>query len=196
MIPLPLVADLIEDEHFEDLDLRGEVLAGKEFHGCTFTRCTFAAARLERCLFDHCEVEGSDWSAVRLGNSSFRAVRFTQCRVGGVDFSAANQLMFEVRFEDCVLDFSSFVGMRLHGLQVLSSRAREADFTGTDLTGACFDGTELRGARFWRTTLHDADLRGASAYAIQPDKNRLKDTRFSLDAALDHLALLGIRVRS
>jgi uncharacterized protein YjbI with pentapeptide repeats len=56
---------------------------------------------------------------------------------------------------------------------------KETDLTECDLTEAVFDNCDLSKAIFDGAILEKADLRTAYNYTIDPEKNRIKKTRFS-----------------
>jgi fluoroquinolone resistance protein len=87
--------------------------------------------------------------------------------------------LFAVRFERCVLNFSSFYGMKMKKTRFMHSVLQETDFTETDLTGAVFDHCDLLNAHFEQTNLEQADFTTAFNYAINPAVNKLKKARFS-----------------
>merc|ERR1712025_748751 len=125
---------------------------------------------------------------------AFRDVRFTRCKLMGVDWSLAYALGFEVAFEGCQLRYASFAGMSLRGLLMRDCVADEAVFTGADLRDACLRGSRFAGATFQETTLIGADLRDAEEVVIDPRSNTLGGTKLSLDAALRAAAFLGVEV--
>jgi len=180
---------------FENLELTGEHLRDREVDGCTFVSCDLREAVLEDCSFVDCELRSSDLSLVRLPRSSFRGVRFVDCRVQGVDWTdAATALGIELTFERCILDGSSFMGMELEGLEIVECRAREVSFAGAVLRGARFPGTDLEGARFQGTDLRDVDFSDAANVVFDPTENRLGGTRLSPEGAVAVLGVSGILV--
>lgn len=192
--------DLRDDQAFEGVEFRdvsvaGELLTDRELDGCRLVSCDLSEARLEDCAFLECELRSCDLMLTRVPGTSFRAVRFVECRLLGVDWTeAATALGLEVTFERCVLDGSSFAGLRPQGLEMVECRARDVNFAGADLTGASFPGTSLAGARFQRTILHRADLSGAVDVLFDPAENRLDQTRVSLEGAVGVLGVAGIVV--
>lgn len=186
---------IFEGVDFEDVALSGRRLSDAELDACRFLSCDLSEARLEDCSFIDCELRSCDLTLTRVGGTSFRGVRFVECRLLGVDWTeAATALGLEIVFERCVLDGSSFVGLRPERLKMVDCRAREVNFAGADLTGASFPGTSLAGARFQGTTLTRADLSGALDVLFDPAENRLDQTRLSLEAAVGVLGVAGIVV--
>ena len=54
------------------------------------------------------------------------------------------------------------------------------DFTEANITGLTLENCDLSGAIFDHTTLEKADLRTAFNYSIDPENNRIKMAKFSL----------------
>lgn len=179
---------------FEGLDLRGQRLDGVEFVDCRFTACLLSLCTLDRCSLEDVTFQGCDLGLVKLADSSLRGARFVECKLSGVDWSQAHPLTFDVFFRDCVLDMGSFADTRLQDLRCEAGRARDVVFANCDLRRAVFDGVDLASASFEGCDLRDADLSSSLNLSLRPDANRLEGTRLPLDAALDHLAQLGIVV--
>ncbi len=89
--------------------------------------------------------------------------------------------MFAVDFKNCVLNFSCFYKRSLKKVKFVSSSLHETDFTEADMTGALFDNCDLKMAVFANTILEKADLRTAYNYSIDPDSNRIRKAKFSMD---------------
>ena len=185
---------LYEEVAFEGLTLEGEELVGARFDGCTFRRVELQGALLRRCVFDDCRFVHCDLSNVRLPDARLRDVRFEDSKLIGVDFTRAQPLGLELRFERCLLRYASFVGMSLEGLALLECQAQEVDFGDANLEGAVFTGSALAGALFDKTRLVRADLSGAEDVTVNPTQNRLGETKLALDAAIRAAVFVGIEV--
>ncbi len=194
-----LRARLLSEDEFEDESFSGGALPGldlrkKRFSGCRFSAMSVNEAQLQACVLDDCSFERCDLSMAQLADCSFRGVRFENTKLMGVDWTVARDLLFDVSFEECVLSYGVFVKRKMRQTKIIRCVAHEADFSGADLTEADFSGTDLRDARFSRTVLVKTNLASATHYHIRPADNRLKQTRFSMEAGLHTLAELGIVV--
>jgi fluoroquinolone resistance protein len=58
---------------------------------------------------------------------------------------------------------------------------REVDFVECDLTNSLFERCDLLSAMFDGTTLEGSDLRTAQNFSIDPELNRVKKAKFSVD---------------
>ena len=68
----------------------------------------------------------------------------------------------------------------------------EVNFNQTDITGTVFKKCDLSGARFENTMLEKADFRTAFNYSINPEINKLKKAKFSLQGLPGLLDKYGI----
>lgn len=69
--------------------------------------------------------------------------------------------------------------MKIPGTSFRGSNLTEADFSECDLTGSSFPDCDLNGALFDNTNLEKVDFLTAVNYTLDPERNRLKKTRFS-----------------
>jgi uncharacterized protein YjbI with pentapeptide repeats len=58
---------------------------------------------------------------------------------------------------------------------------QEPDFTECDLTDSLFDNCDLTRATFDNTVIEKADFRTSYNYTIDPEINRIKKARFSIN---------------
>lgn len=188
--------DEFEDETFSGLAHSKLDLSNKSFTQCTFEAMSLNEVQLASCVFTDCRFVRCDLTMAKLGECSLRGVRFERTKLMGIDWSAARDLIFDVSFETCVLSYGVFVKRRMREVKFIDCTAHEADFSEADLTAAHFKGTDLRDARFTRANLTRADLSEARDYRIDPAETTLMKTRFSLEAALDVVARLGIIVNT
>ncbi len=85
-----------------------------------------------------------------------------------------------MQFTECQLNLSSFYNLKLKNIRFKKCNLQEVDFVQADLTNALFSDCDLRNAIFENTILEKADFRSAVNYALDPEKNRLKKAKFSL----------------
>lgn len=167
------------DQVFENVDFTIDDLSPGDYEGCRFLRCSFAGITLPEIHFSECAFEGCNLSLVQLPGSTLQDVSFLRCRIAGVHFDACNHTLFTAKYDDCLLEHSSFFGMKLKKANFTSCILRDADFTGADLTEAVFDRCDLERALFEETILEKADFITSFHYTIDPEKNRIKKAKFS-----------------
>ncbi len=184
------------DRRFKQVSCLGEEIIAKEFNDCLFTNCTFRETSFKNCTFRDCRFAGTDLSLTQVQNCVFISTEFETCQMIGVNWTEANWnergFLKTVSFTKCVIDYSTFFGLDLKDVSFVECRAKEVDFGEADLTQADCRQTDFLDSRFHHTNLTGADLRGAINYAIAPQSNTLKDTKFSLPEAMSLLYGLDI----
>jgi uncharacterized protein YjbI with pentapeptide repeats len=185
-----------EDYTFDGLALVGEKVRAKEFAGCTFVDCSFLETAFSACRFVDCDFVRCDLSLCRVEDCSFTSVKFIDSQVIGVNWTEASWpargLFNAIGFERCALSHSTFIGLGLRRVEMVDCLAHDADFAEADLTQANCAGTDFQDSRFLHTDLSEADFTGAKNYAIAPNLNVLRKTRFALPEAMALLYGLDI----
>ena len=97
-----------------------------------------------------------------------RRVRFTRCRLGGIDLGEGH--LRDVHFDGCVLDLASLRAATLERVTITGGRMVGIDLSGTQLTDVVLADVGLAevtldGARFERVDLTGADLGGVTDLA-------------------------------
>jgi fluoroquinolone resistance protein len=168
------------DKSFDKVNFKEILLPKGEYENCVFVNCIFAEVNLSDYKFTACEFKGCDLSLANVSNTAFREVIFRGCKMLGLRFDSCNQFGLTFRFEDCVVNHSSFYKTKIKKTVFRNSQLQETDFTQCDLSGAVFEQCDLFNASFENTILEKSDLRTALNYSIDPETNRIKKARFSL----------------
>lgn len=176
-----MLRDRYEDRHIEKIDFATSPLPAGEYEGCTFVDCNFSNADLRAFTFSECEFIECNFSVCKTENTAFKNVRFKHCKLLGIRFDYCNPFLFQVQFEQCSLRLSSFYQLKLKQTVFNTCSLEEVDFTEADLTGATLSGCDLRLAIFDQTILEKADLRHSYHWSIDPESNRIKGAKFSLN---------------
>jgi uncharacterized protein YjbI with pentapeptide repeats len=116
-----------------------------------------------------------------LANSSFREVKFKDCKLLGLHFEHCNPFLFEVNFSSCNLNLASFFQLKMKKTTFQSCNLRECDFSECDLSMASFNDSDLLDATFDNTILEKADFRNARYFQIDPESNHIRKAKFSTD---------------
>lgn len=169
-----------EDQTFESIDFSKKPLALGEYEGCSFINCNFSDTDLSEIQFIDCQFKSCNLSMVKTIKTSFNGIAFQDCKILGVNFENCSEFLFKVDFNKCILNFSSFYKRNLKKTAFQGCILQETDFTQADLTGALFDQCDLLNTKFEQTNLEKADLRSAVNYSIDPEINRVKKAKFSL----------------
>lgn len=164
------------------------------YEECRFLGCGFTGAEFSGLTFRNCRFERCDFTLTGMKNAALQQVLFRQCKLQGVQFGECRTFLLEISFEECMMRFSTFLGLNLKETVFRKCDLQEADFTEADLTGAFFDNCDLLKVLFHHTNLEKADLRTAFNYSINPDTNRLRKARFSFPGVTGLLDAYGIEI--
>lgn len=182
-----------EDHHFSGENFSEHPLPKGEYENCSFVNCNFAACNLSQYVFDRCAFDNCNLSSVNIAQSALREISFYNCKMLGIHFDTCNPFLFSLFCEGCMLNLSSFYKMNIKGIRFKNCSLQEVDFSEADLSNVLFAECDLMGAIFDNTRLLNSDFRTAKNFAIQPEKNKLRKTRFSNDGLaglLSHLDLI------
>lgn len=168
-----------EGATFEKTDFTGNGLPVGDYENCTFSHCDLSGTDLSRISFIDCDFDNCNLSTARLTETAFKEVRFNNCKLLGLHFEDCTDFLFQVHFDNCVLDLACFYKRKLKKTLFRKTSLQEADFSEADLSGAVFDECNLAGAAFDNTLLEKADFRTAYNYSLDPENNRIKKAKFS-----------------
>lgn len=185
-------------ESFNGLNLSGKEICFKEFDDCTFKECDFSDVIFRECKFIDCHFVKSNLSNIKIGYSKFSEVFFDECKLIGVDWTNASwpglALCSPIKFNKCILNDASFLGLNLaeivieeckaHDVDFREGNFREADFTYTDFSNSLFNKTNLTGANFTEAT----------NYNINVYLNDIEGAKFSRYEAVNLLESLGVEL--
>ncbi|HRQ84407.1 MAG TPA: pentapeptide repeat-containing protein, partial [Flavobacteriales bacterium] len=116
------------------------------------------------------------------------------CKLLGVDFSVCKEMLFRVSFDRCMLDHAVFHKRKMDGTRFLQCSLKGVDFENAHLNKAIFDQCNLEGAVFAGSQLQQADLSTACNIYLDPERNKLKGAKFSVEGALALLAKYGVEI--
>lgn len=186
---------IIEDQVFSKITIQELKKQSSQFENCRFVNSDFQGAHLSGLVFIDCRFEGCNMALCHLDNSGLQNITFTDCKLSGVAFSKARDFLFEVHFENCLLDNAVFYQRKNKGGRFINCTCTETDFTEADLTNALFDNCNLHRAFFGNTVLKNADLTTSYNYIIDPDTNVLKKAKFSVHGLAGLLAKYDIVIK-
>ena len=186
--------EYFEDEKFVKVNYASSPLAKATYEGCKFEHCIFSDADLSSIQFIDCVFEDCDFSLAHIKNTSMRDARFVRCKMLGLRFEDCNSFLFSVGFDHCILNHSSFFNVSMKKTIIKNSSCKEVYFTGADLSGSILTHTDFSLARFDQTNLEKADLRSAIHYSIDPENNKIKKAKFSIEGLAGLLDRYGIDI--
>lgn len=184
----------IQDKVFQKQDFTANQLPVADYENCVFTNCDFSDTDLSQRVFLECEFNSCNLTTANLTNTGLKNARFKDCKLLGLHFENCDQFLFEIDVENCFLNLSSFYKVKLKKTRFKSANLSEVDFTGADLTNASFDNCDLAGARFENTVLEKADFRTARNYSIDPELNKIKKAKFSIQGIAGLLVKYDIEI--
>lgn len=168
------------DQKFENISRKANPSEAGEYENCKFLNCDLAESNLSDFVFTDCEFIECDLSLIKLTQTTLRDAKFQSCKMLGIHFEDCNGFGLSFRFDSCTLDHSSFYNTKITNTIFRDSRLREVDFSECDLTSSSFSNCDLGGALFDNTNLEKADFLTAYGYSLDPERNRLRKTKFSL----------------
>ncbi len=183
-----------DNQTFEDITYTEELVKGREYHDCIFKKCDFSNSEFINCKFIDCVFESCNLSMMKLEGTTLNDVVFKHCKILGVNFSKCQDFLFAVKFESCILDYSSFMGKKMLKTCFIKTSLKEVSFTGANLTGSVFDDTDLMDAVFSQTDLTGVNFATAYNYIFDPDLNTMKKAVFSLNGVAGLLTKHGIKI--
>lgn len=167
----------------------------KVFDDCSFNACNFEYAVFKHCKFKHCKFMNCKLSFIELNSTYFLNIDFVNCVIVGVNWASAEiNLHQNLKFLNCDISKSSFLGLSLRSISITKCIAREADFRDCDLSKANLTECNFQNALFCNTNLIEADLINSINYYINVFDNKIKDAEFSLPEALSLLTSMGIKI--
>lgn len=182
---------MTEDSIFEKTDFRTG-MTDTEYCGCTFTGCNFSDTALTDIMFDNCTFRGCNFSLTRFRNLMADCT-FTECKMTGADFADASKFSRGLRFDKSILDYCSFMELKLKKTMFVECSIREAYFDKADITGSVFDRCDLERTSFSASNLEKVDFSSSFNFSINPSMCRLKKTVFSefgLRGLVQHLDIV------
>ncbi len=183
-------SDSFDNETFDHTACNEEV-EGVSFYKCTFQNVDFQSARLVDCAFDECRFVQCNLSLMEIVGSLFTWVKFTDCKMVGVDWSGTGGFL-SASYSGCIMRNNVFADMNLSQYKFLSCDLREAQFSNVRLKSAVFDECELGQCQFHQADLSYANFATSRNYYMNAETNTLKKTVFSLPEAVSLLANLDI----
>jgi fluoroquinolone resistance protein len=165
-----------------------------EFAECVFKNCKFFEVHFFNCRFENCIFDNCDLASISMKHTSFSDVMCIDTKLTGIQWADAS-IPLDVTFRNCLLNYSSFIGVDLRKTDLLGCQLKEVDFTETNLSKANCQYSDFTGARFINTNLEYTDFTNATNYSIHPDGNKLRKTKFSLPDALSLLDVYDIVIK-
>lgn len=166
---------LTEDHSFEKI----KTLAPGVYENCQFISCNFEGSNFNTYKFIDCIFDACNLSLIQTENLAIQDCIFKNCKILGFHFSKANTFNLSFSFINCVLDHSSFQGLKIKKTIFKDSSLKEVDFENSDCSHSIFDNCNLEGTLFYQTNLEQVNFLTAYNYALDPELNKMKGAKFS-----------------
>ena len=170
----------MQETYIKDQSFNQNTIQKGEYESCIFKNCNLANSNLSEMKFIDCEFNGCNLSLAILNGTAFQNVTFIDCKMLGLQYNACNGFGFSVFFEGCQMNHSSFFKVRLKKTRFINCQLEEIDFSEADLSQAEFDNCNLSQSVFNHTLLEKADFRTSYNITIDPEANKIKKAKFSL----------------
>ncbi|WPR70962.1 pentapeptide repeat-containing protein [Flavobacterium sp. NG2] len=179
---------------FEKVAFINKSVHNREFEDCIFKNCDFSNSDFSNNTFMDCQFIDCNLSMTKLIKTGLKTVTFTNCKLMGIEFHACNDFLFQVSFQDSVLDYASFTHKKMPKTTFSNCSLKEVAFMNTDLSLSVFDNCNLAGAIFNNTQLKEVNFTTAYNYNIDPEFNPMKKARFASDGILGLLRKYDIKI--
>lgn len=177
-----------EDKTFDTADFSEMRMPVSAYIDCHFVNCNFSKANISASDFIGCIFTGCNFSLAVMENTGLKNAVFKNCKMVGIDFSKCSDFLFAVHFENCPLDYCSFFRKKMKKTIFRDCSIKDADFTETDLSLASFDNCDLLNSSFVQCNLEKTDFRTARNYAFDPEANKIKKAKFSMQGVVGLLS--------
>lgn len=167
---------IYQNQIFEQI----QALSSGEYENCTFNNCNFNENDFSNFRFIDCNFNLCNLTMITINKTIFQEVKFKDCKMLGIRFDTCSDFGLSISFESCQLNHSTFYKMKMKKTTFKNTQLVEVDFTETDLSNSIFDYCNMAGAIFNGTLLEKSDFRTSFNYTINPENNRLKKAKFSL----------------
>lgn len=181
-------AMLVEHAQFERIILRGldgsNIASQKmKFDETALDRVTLINAAFDGVTMLDTEIRGSELSACIMTGGIFNRVRFSGCRMSGIDLSRAS--LHNVTFTGCKLDMANFRFAKLDGVKFEDCTLTETDFQVGELANVDFDDCTIERAIFDQCKIRSVDARTS-------ELSQIHGWRYLRGMTIDHTQLVHI----
>lgn len=150
-----------------------------EYDNCTFKGLNFSQLDISQYIFNDCEFDNCNFSMTKVQQTAFRNVHFFECKIMGVLFDECNPFGIRLKFTDTSINNCTFTNLHLTKTLFTNCEIKECDFSAANLSESKFTNCQLPDSVFERTNLEKVDFRTATNFRIDPEKNKMRKSRFS-----------------
>ena len=180
---------------FEKIVYVDKKVNNREFEDCVFKNCDLSNSDFSYSSFMDCEFIDCNLAMTKLSGTSLKGVQFKNCKLLGIQFEECDDFLFNVNFQECVLDYSSFANKKMPKTKFNSCSMKEVNFAGTTLSNSVLENCNLDNAIFNETQLKEVDFTTAYNYKIDPEFNPMKKAKFSTQGIIGLLDKYDIKIQ-
>ncbi|MFR9166231.1 MAG: pentapeptide repeat-containing protein [Dysgonomonas sp.] len=133
--------------------------------------------KIAETCFNNCLFRKCNFTMVKF-LSSLQNVNFVECKMIGADFSGISRVSNSFRFEKTILNYASFIGVKLRSIVFDECQMEETYFDSADIALSEFKKCNLMRTSFHETNLEKADFSTSYDFCINPNQNRIKKSDF------------------
>ena len=161
---------LVPDQEYRLCSMNNLDLKGVELTGSKFTDCNFSHSDLTDAKLNDCELERCDLSNVKIAGANLFSTAFRECKLLGVSFTVHTNITSCV-FEKCHMEYTSWRGMNLTGMDLSHSLLKGSDFGAANLARVNFTDSDLLECEWDYAKFNHTDVRGAKIDTLSLKKD-------------------------
>jgi fluoroquinolone resistance protein len=162
------------NKNINEIELDDKELEQCIFKNCDLSNVSFVGFNFIEVLFEDCNL-----SLIKIDNAFLQNVTFKNCKLSGIIFDNCKDFGLALRFENCVLDYTSFAKKKLVGTHFIDCKIKEGNFDQSDLKKSVFANCDLLNTSFTNNDLTHCDFSTAHNFLIDPASNQIKKAKFS-----------------
>src|SRR5690349_8298793 len=105
--------EYIDEQAFDKVDFSATPFKKGMYEECVFTNCNFADVDISGSVFSACRFTGCNMSLTKLVKTGFVDVAFKDCKLMGLQFGLSSGFALSFSFDNCLLNYSSFDGLKM-----------------------------------------------------------------------------------
>lgn len=169
--------ETFENKNFKNIN----DLALWEYEDCNFIECDFSDKDFSNYIFINCEFKKCNLSMLKIINTTLSDIIFIDSKILWIKFKDSNSFNIELSFTNCILDFCDFFHLNLKWIKIVDSSLKEVNFIKSNLSEWIFNNCNLIWSIFVDTDLTKTNFITSYNYSLDPEKNKIKKTKFWIE---------------
>lgn len=181
---MPAGEEYIVEKIFDTVNFNQNSLLNNEYSGCVFKSCDFTDTTLTNVQFFECEFVHCNFTMTKFHKTGFKDCTFRGSKLVGINFGECNKFMFSADYYECVINFCFFDNNNIKETIFENCIIEETTFNNSDLSEVIFENCDLDNSVFERCNLTKTDFVSSRNYVFNPDENKIKMTKISVEGAI------------